>query len=59
MQDPEMPVRFTAGSSFRFVLDNNAVRPVLQPILPALLDTFFSLIGELGVGEVMQGCAVT
>jgi hypothetical protein len=96
-----MPVKFMAGSVFRFVLRNDACHDVrdcaspselypprtfrsltrslarslahwirrhchglllvvcwqlLVPVLPTLLDTFFSMLGELGVEDVRLHC---
>lgn len=54
LKDPEIPVRFMAGSVLRFVLRNDACHEIILPILPSLLDTFFSMLGELGVEDIVS-----
>ena len=64
LRDPELPVKVSAAATFQHALDpaegfpSMVVDPVILPHLSAVLESFFQMMGEVGVDEVVTALAV-
>jgi hypothetical protein len=60
LKDKDFPVRVEAATSLRFIIEDSSkeqLAPFL-PIVPQLLETYFSLMNEMGISDVIEALQV-
>ena len=60
LKDSDFPVRVEAATAIRYIIDNSTkeqLTPFL-PIVPQLLETFFGLMNEMGLSDVIEAVSL-
>jgi len=58
LNDTSLPVQIEASKAMQFLIQNPEAGPVILPNLPALLDSFFRIMNEVGNDDVVTSLDV-
>ena len=60
LKDTDFPVRVEAATSLRFIIDESSQEELVPflPIVPQLLETYFGLMNEMGLSDVIEALQV-